>query len=46
MPQIQGVTGAALVKLLQTRDNAEDGVSSAFPKGKQNQYKITEFISH
>jgi hypothetical protein len=34
MPQIQGVTGEAVVNLLQTRDNAEDGVSSAFPEGK------------
>jgi hypothetical protein len=34
MPQIQGVTGEAVVNLLQTRDNAEDGVSSAFPEAK------------
>ena len=33
-------------ELLQTRDNAEDGVSSAFPQGKQNWYIITEFISN
>ena len=34
MPQIQGVTGKAVVNLLQTRDNAEDGVLAAFPEGK------------
>jgi hypothetical protein len=45
MPQIQGVTGEAVVNLLQTRDNAEDGVSSAFPGDKQNRDKIAEFIS-
>jgi hypothetical protein len=35
MPQIQGVEGEA--KLLRTLDNTGDGVSSAFPKGKQNE---------
>jgi len=37
MPQIQGVEGEAVVMLLRTLDNAGDGVSSAFPMGKQNE---------
>ena len=38
MRQIQGGKGEAVVsKLLRTLDNAGDGVSSAFPKGKQNE---------
>jgi len=48
MPQIQGGKGEAVPPLagLRTLDNAEDRVSSAFLKGKQNRDKITEFISH
>jgi len=30
MPQIQGVKGEAVVRLLRTLENAGDGVSSAF----------------
>jgi hypothetical protein len=37
MPQIQGVEGEAVVMLLRTLANAGDGVSSAFPMGKQNE---------
>jgi hypothetical protein len=36
MPQIQGVQGRSRSKLLRALGNAEDGVSSAFPEGKQN----------
>jgi hypothetical protein len=36
MPQIQGIKGEAVDRLLRAFDNAGDGVSSAFPKGKQN----------
>jgi hypothetical protein len=36
MPQIQGVQGRSRSKLLRALGNAEDGVSSAFPQGKQN----------
>ena len=48
MPQIQSVKGEAVPPLagLRTLDNAEGGVSSAFPQGKQNRDKIAEFISH
>jgi len=35
MPQIQGIKGEAVVNYCKPLDNAEDGVSSAFPKGKQ-----------
>ena len=37
MLQIRGVKGEAVVRLPQTLDNKEDGVSSAYPKGKQNE---------
>jgi len=36
MPQIRGIKGEAVVALLRALDNEGDGVSSAFPKGKQN----------
>ncbi len=36
MPQIQGVEGEAVETLPRTIDNAGDGVSSAFPKGKKH----------
>jgi len=36
VPQIQGVQGRSRSKLLRALGNAEDGVSSAFPQGKQN----------
>ncbi len=36
VPQLQGVQGRSRSKLLRALGNAEDGVSSAFPKGKQN----------
>jgi hypothetical protein len=36
MLQIQGVQGQSRSKLLRALGNAEDGVSSAFPQGKQN----------
>ena len=35
MPQIQGIKGEAVDRLLRAFDNAGDGVSSAFLKGKQ-----------
>ncbi len=37
MRQIRGVKGEAAVSLLQALDNKGDSVSSAFPKGKQNE---------
>ena len=36
MPQIQGVQGRSRNNLLRALGNEGDGVSSAFPKGKQN----------
>jgi len=36
VPQIQGVQGRSRSKLLRVLGNAEDEVSSAFPKGIQN----------
>jgi hypothetical protein len=36
MPQIQGVQGRSRSNLLRALGNAGDGVSSAFPEGKQN----------
>ncbi len=32
--RVQGIKGEAVVSLPQSLDNAGDGVSSAFPKGK------------
>ena len=40
-PRLQGWSRN---KLLQTLDNAGDGVSSAFPKGKQNEEIIKKTI--
>jgi hypothetical protein len=37
MRQIRGVEGEAVVRLLRALDNKGDGVSSAFPPGKQNE---------
>jgi len=37
VPQVQGVQGQSRNKLLRALGNAEDGVSSAFPQGKQNE---------
>ncbi len=37
MRQIRGVEGEAVVNLLRALDNNGDGVSSAFPSGKQNE---------
>jgi len=37
VPQIQGVQGRSRSRLLQVLVNAEDEVSSAFPKGIQNE---------
>ena len=39
MPQIQGVQGRSRSKLLRALGNEGDGVSPAFPKGKQNREK-------
>ena len=39
IPQIQGVQGRSRSNLLQALGNVGDGVSSAFPKGKQNRGK-------
>ena len=36
MPQIQGVQGWSRSSLLRALGNEGDGVSPAFPKGKQN----------
>ena len=36
VPQIQGVQGRSRNNLLRALGNEEDGVSSAFPQGKQN----------
>ena len=36
MPQIQGVQGRRRCNLLRALGNEGDGVSPAFPKGKQN----------
>jgi len=38
--------GRSRSKLLQALDNKEDGVSSAFPQGKQNEDLIQKFITH
>jgi len=47
MPQSQGDRGWSCDRLPRTLGNEGDrGVSSAFPTGKQNRYKITEFISN
>ena len=45
IPQIQGVKGEVVVRLLRTLDNEGYGVSSAFLKGKQNGFFYT-FISY
>ena len=37
MCQIRGVQREAVVRLLRALDNNGDGVSSAFPSGKQNE---------
>jgi hypothetical protein len=39
IPQIQGVQGGSRSKLLRNLGNKVDGVSPAFPKGKQNSEK-------
>jgi hypothetical protein len=36
MPQIQGVQGRSRSNLLRALGNEGDGISSAFPEGKQN----------
>jgi hypothetical protein len=36
MPQLQGVQGSSYSMLPRTLGNAEDGVASTFPMGKQN----------
>jgi len=46
MPHIQGDRGWSCSRLPRTLGNEGDGVSSAFPRGKQNRYKIAEFISY
>ena len=46
MRQIRGVKGEGRSKLLRALDNKEDGVSSAFPQGKQNEDLIQKFITH
>jgi hypothetical protein len=37
VPQLQGVQGRSCIPIPQALGNAEDGVLSAFPKGKQNE---------
>ena len=37
VPQLQGVQGRSCSRLPRVLGNAEDGVASAFPKGKQNE---------
>jgi hypothetical protein len=37
VPQLQGVQGRSCSHLPRALGNAEDGVASAFPKGKQNE---------
>ncbi len=37
VPQLQGVQGRSCSRLPRALGNAEDGVASAFPKGKKNE---------
>ena len=46
VPQIQGVQGRSRSKLLRALGNAEDGVSSPFPQGKQTGVVFWQFIFH
>ena len=46
MPQIQGVQGRSRSKLLRALGNEGDGVSSAFPEGKQNGVYFSDSIFH
>jgi len=45
IPQIRGIKGEAVDRLLRALDNEGDGVSSAFPKGKQNGILFKMYIS-
>jgi hypothetical protein len=43
VPQPQGVQGRSRIRILRALGNTEDGVASAFPKGKQNGIKNGHF---
>jgi hypothetical protein len=45
IPQLQGVQGRSRIYILRALGNAEDGVASAFLKGKQNGIKNGHFQS-
>ena len=40
VPQLQGVQGRSCSRLPRALGNAEDGVASAFPQGKQNEINL------